>query len=205
MFYYQEKKKSTNKSRKKAFKTAAMIFHWIMLLVTAFLSGMGTFLAFLTGMQMFISAKFIAIIIFSALIGNFAIVSVIFAQRAKAHPEEDEAIAEETGDDEESRKIRAYSILYPKITLTQLAKKSGVPDEEIEDKLVDLQVNRKIRGHIDPGTREFISGSVNHSIIVDGSAGPDAFLCPFCKSSIGSPPVKGTTLKCESCGNLIVM
>ena len=202
MFYSQTtRKKKTNKDKSDTYLMVAKIFQYFLLFFPMPL----LLAASIARIKFLFIGVFFIITIGGSLVISFILVSFYYNWRAKNHPEEDMETELDQGMDDASRKIKAYTILYPHIKLSTLAKKSGSNESEIEDKLLNLMVHREIVGHIDPGTNQFISGLVDHSIIVDGSEGPDAFLCPFCKSSIGSPPVKGTTLKCDSCGNLIVM
>ncbi|MBN2154299.1 MAG: hypothetical protein JW839_22785 [Candidatus Lokiarchaeota archaeon] len=103
----------------------------------------------------------------------------------------------------EEQKIKGLLQMYPKMTLSALAAKSGVPEGQIEDKLLKLLSEGVIRGHVDPGTGEFISGMVDTTRVrpVDDAV----FDCPHCGAIMKSAPVKGTSVRCESCGNLIVV
>ncbi|MEX2680486.1 MAG: PCI domain-containing protein [Candidatus Sigynarchaeota archaeon] len=103
----------------------------------------------------------------------------------------------------EEQKIKGLIQMYPKITLAALAAKAGVPEDQIEDKLSMLLSEGVIRGHVDPGTEEFISGMIDTTRVkpVDDAV----FDCPHCGAVMKSAPVKGTSVRCASCGNLIVV
>nr|MDO8088079.1 hypothetical protein [Candidatus Sigynarchaeum springense] len=103
----------------------------------------------------------------------------------------------------EEQKIKGLLHMYPKITLATLAAKSGVPEDQIEERLLKLLSEGVIRGHVDPGTEEFISGMIDTTRVkpVDDAI----FDCPHCGAVMKSAPVKGTSVRCASCGNLIVV
>ncbi|MBD3187270.1 hypothetical protein GF325_10605 [Candidatus Bathyarchaeota archaeon] len=73
----------------------------------------------------------------------------------------------------------------------------------VESLLLKLVAKGSIRGHFDPGTNEFISGMIPQSRITGVVAG--ASICPHCGSALDTIPVKGTTVKCHSCGNLLMV
>nr|MDO8110922.1 hypothetical protein [Candidatus Sigynarchaeota archaeon] len=60
------------------------------------------------------------------------------------------------------------------------------------------------QGHFDPGTKEFISGMVKIRTDIVGIKAV-TFECSSCGSSFSSLPVKGTSIKCPSCGNVMVI
>ncbi len=101
------------------------------------------------------------------------------------------------------KKVKGLIQMYPKITMAGLAAKTGVPEGEIEGILLKLVSNGNIRGHVDPGTGEFISGMIDTTRVtpVDDAV----FDCPYCGAVMKSAPVKGTSIRCESCKNLIVV
>ncbi len=103
----------------------------------------------------------------------------------------------------EEKKIKGLIQMYPKITLEELAAKAGVPGGQIEGMLLKLVSNGNVKGHIDPGTGEFISGMIDATRVtpVDDAV----FDCPHCGAVMKSAPVRGTSVKCTSCGNLIVV
>jgi hypothetical protein len=101
------------------------------------------------------------------------------------------------------KKVKGLIQMYPKITMEDLAAKAGVPGNQIEEMLLKLISNGNIKGHVDPGTGEFISGMIDTTRVkpVDDAV----FDCPHCGAVMKSAPVRGTSVKCESCGNLIVV
>jgi hypothetical protein len=101
------------------------------------------------------------------------------------------------------KKVKGLIQMYPKITMEELAVKAGVPGNQIEEMLLKLLSNGNIKGHVDPGTGEFISGMIDTTQVkpVDDAV----FDCPHCGAVMKSAPVRGTSVKCESCGNLIVV
>nr|MDO8116784.1 PCI domain-containing protein [Candidatus Sigynarchaeota archaeon] len=103
----------------------------------------------------------------------------------------------------EEKKIKGLIQMYPKITLANLASKASIPESNIEDILLHLISNDVIKGHIDPGTGEFISGMIDTTRVkpVDDAI----FDCPHCGAVMDSAPVRGTSVWCRSCGNLIVV
>ena len=108
----------------------------------------------------------------------------------------------------EAKKLITILTIYPKIRLDVLAEKIGYSVKEVEEKLLELKMHGFVKGHIDPGTNEFISGMVDkttETVIDDSPTTPDAYFCPYCGASMDSVPVKGTSTKCDNCGNLIVV
>jgi DNA-directed RNA polymerase subunit RPC12/RpoP len=103
----------------------------------------------------------------------------------------------------EEEKVKRLIQMYPKITMADLAAKAGVPANQIEEMLMKLISNGSIKGHVDPGTGDFISGMIDTSRVrpVDDAV----FDCPHCGAVMNSAPVRGTSVRCESCGNLIVV
>jgi hypothetical protein len=101
------------------------------------------------------------------------------------------------------KKVKGLIQMYPKITMEEIAAKAGVPGGQIEELLLKLISNGNIKGHVDPGTGEFISGMIDTTRVkpVDDAV----FDCPHCGAVMKSAPVRGTSVKCESCGNLIVV
>ncbi len=100
------------------------------------------------------------------------------------------------------RKMTGILQVYPKISLKDLAEKMGMDEKLVEESLVDLVQRGHVKGHIDPGTREFIS-AMSTATGVASSAGK-ALTCPHCGATLPSIPVRGTSVKCKSCGNLII-
>jgi hypothetical protein len=108
----------------------------------------------------------------------------------------------------EEQRLVGYLSLYPKISLEALSKKVGKPALYLENMILDLKMRDVIKGHIDPGTNEFISGMVDRTTetVIDRNIHrPDAYFCPYCGAKMASVPVKGTSTKCDSCGNLVVV
>jgi DNA-directed RNA polymerase subunit RPC12/RpoP len=103
----------------------------------------------------------------------------------------------------EEEKVKKLIQMYPKFTMADLAAKAGVPANQIEEMLMKLISNGSIKGHVDPGTGDFISGMIDTSRVrpVDDAV----FDCPNCGAVMKSAPVRGTSVRCESCGNLIVV
>nr|MDO8088078.1 hypothetical protein [Candidatus Sigynarchaeum springense] len=103
----------------------------------------------------------------------------------------------------EEKKVKGLIQMYPKITMADLAAKAGIPAGQIEETLLKLVSNGNIKGHVDPGTGEFISGMIDTTRVkpVDDAI----FDCPHCGAVMKSAPVKGTSVRCASCGNLIVV
>jgi hypothetical protein len=101
------------------------------------------------------------------------------------------------------KKVKGVVLMYPRITMEEIAAKAGVPGGQIEEMLLKLISNGNIKGHVDPGTGEFISGMIDTTRVkpVDDAV----FDCPHCGAVMKSAPVRGTSVKCESCGNLIVV
>ncbi|NMC04100.1 MAG: hypothetical protein GYA24_02750 [Candidatus Lokiarchaeota archaeon] len=101
------------------------------------------------------------------------------------------------------KKVKGLIQMYPKITMVDIAAKAGIPGDQVEDLLLKLLSSGVIKGHVDPGTGEFISGMIDTTRVkpVDDAV----FDCPYCGAVMKSAPVKGTSVRCESCKNLIVV
>ncbi|MBD3188085.1 hypothetical protein GF325_14710 [Candidatus Bathyarchaeota archaeon] len=108
-----------------------------------------------------------------------------------------------SGLDESAKRVIALVTLHPKISLKKLAERVKMNEDEIEELLADLVMRKLIKGHIDPGTREFISSMYQAGSINDAD-GDGLANCPHCGASLLTAPLRGTTTKCSSCGNLIV-
>ena len=156
---------------------------------------------------LFVNIPYLAMVIVEGIVlGIFIVLNSILAYKyQKKHEENPEDDEDGYGLPEDLRNINAVMALYPSLTREELSEKADIPQDELEEKLVELALSGSLKGHIDPGTERIISGSVNHGIVRDGNIKPDALKCPYCFAALEDPPVKGTSTRCSSCGELIVM
>ena len=111
----------------------------------------------------------------------------------------DQAALQDLGSDEV--KLVGMAKAYPKISLADIASKLKIPERNAETMLVQLVAQGVIRGRIDPGTKEFISGMVQH---VDAQPATIKIVqCPYCGAGLNTSLVKGASVKCGACGQLI--
>ncbi|MHA1684458.1 MAG: PCI domain-containing protein [Promethearchaeota archaeon] len=101
----------------------------------------------------------------------------------------------------EEENVKGLVSIYPSITLIDLANKLNKSEGEVELLLIRMVDKKLISGHIDPGSKTFISGMVSKKSM--GAAGKGVSECPNCGAPLASIPVKGTSIKCEACGTLI--
>ncbi len=90
---------------------------------------------------------------------------------------------------------------YPKIALHEIAEKLDLQDRDIEGLLVNLVARGVIKGRIDPGTKEF-----NSAMVQPIEARPTEIKivqCPYCSAALNTSIVKGASIKCPACGQVI--
>lgn len=91
---------------------------------------------------------------------------------------------------------------YPRVSMAVLSEKLRKDARETERIFMNLIEADKIQGHFDAVTGDFISAMVKITQIGTGTQG---FHCPHCGASITCAPIKGTSMKCDSCGELVVV
>nr|MDO8108728.1 PCI domain-containing protein [Candidatus Sigynarchaeota archaeon] len=101
------------------------------------------------------------------------------------------------------QKVLGILRVYPKISLKDLGEKLNMDDNKAEGVLIAMVTRGLIYGHIDPGTKEFIS-AMNPTMASVTAPVSGAVLCPNCGAPLPSVPIRGTTMKCPACGNLIM-
>jgi DNA-directed RNA polymerase subunit RPC12/RpoP len=101
------------------------------------------------------------------------------------------------------QEIKAIVMTYPKISMKDMAELIG-ESLIITEKMVLMMIAKgKIKAYIDPGTKDIISGMIKHGKVIGNVQ--ESFKCNHCGALLDSLPVKGTSVKCASCGNLIVV
>ncbi|MFX0102382.1 MAG: hypothetical protein ACFFCS_22645 [Candidatus Hodarchaeota archaeon] len=135
------------------------------------------------------------------ILGN-TVLAIIYGVKAKNNPEEEEE--ESYGLPKDLKRIKGVLQLYPSLTRKELAEKAEIEPSELEEKLVEFALSGQCNCQIDPGSGRIMSKSVNLGIVTDGDSKPDILKCPYCFAPLKSSPVRGTSMKCESCGKLIV-
>ncbi|MHA1792089.1 MAG: PCI domain-containing protein [Promethearchaeota archaeon] len=97
---------------------------------------------------------------------------------------------------EHELKLKNLIKTYPRITLDDLSSKMNMTREKTEELVINMIGRGIVKGYIDPGTNTLISGEVS-------SEGAIAE-CPHCDAPLKTLLVKGTSVKCEACGELII-
>ena len=105
--------------------------------------------------------------------------------------------------DLDDRQIRLLGIAktYPKIRIGDIATKIGMLERDAENLLIGLVARGQIKGRVDPGTKEFISGMIDSG--TDTVPLMKLVQCPYCNAPLNTSVVKGASIKCTACGNLI--
>lgn len=103
---------------------------------------------------------------------------------------------------DQEKMVVAIARSHPKISMAELGERLGETKLQAEQRLLKLISKDKVRGHFDSVSGDFISAMVETSRIGTAAQGFD---CPHCGASIMSTPVKGMSVKCPSCGELIVV
>jgi len=98
-------------------------------------------------------------------------------------------------------KLVGIAKAYPKIAIHDIAEKLGLSELGAEGLLVGLVARGIIKGRVDPGTKEFISSMVHAG--ESRAAEIKIVQCPYCNAALNTSIVKGASIKCSACGQLI--